>query len=108
MRDLTEEDIKHEASEDSQQDWDCLSYRKVHMDAFVRGAKFAIEESGHPKSSDFDITEYEFSDKMSNLKAMLSERGDVVIRIGSSWIFLDKDDAIAIAKALSVTGEDLR
>lgn len=55
----------------------------------------------------FDISEHEFSDEMSNLKAMLSERGDVVIRIGSSWIFLDKSDSIAIAKALGVTGEDL-
>ncbi len=60
-----------------------------------------------PVKKPFDISEHEFSDEMSNLKAMLSGRGDVVIRIGSSWIFLDKSDSIAIAKALGVTGGDL-
>ena len=60
------------------------------------------------KPKPFDITQHEFSDAMANLKAMKSERGDVVIRIGSSWIFLDKADSIAIAKALGVTCEDLK
>lgn len=60
------------------------------------------------KPKPFDITQHEFSDAMANLKAIKSESGDIVIRIGSSWIFLNKDDSIAIAKALGVTGEDLK
>lgn len=55
----------------------------------------------------FDITKHEWSDRMANLAAMMSERGDVVIRVGCSWIFLDRQDGIAIAKALGLTAEDL-
>jgi len=56
----------------------------------------------------FDITQHEWSDKMANLAAIMSDRGDVVIRVGSSWIFLDKQDGIAIAKALGLTADDLK
>ena len=61
-----------------------------------------------PKQKPFDITKHEWSDGMANLGAMMSERGDVVIRVGSSWIFLDKKDGIAISKALGLTAEDLK
>jgi len=56
----------------------------------------------------FDITQHEFSDEIANLGAMVSERGDVIVRVGFSWIFFDKRDGIAIAKALGVTAEDLK
>ena len=56
----------------------------------------------------FDITQHEWGDKMANLGAMMSQRGDVVIRVGFSWIFVDKSDGIAIAKALGLTAEDLK
>lgn len=67
-----------------------------------------VFKSSRPIEKPFDITQHEWSDKMANLGAIMSERGDVVIRIGSSWIFLDKPDGIAIAKALGVTAEDLK
>ena len=68
--------------------------------------KLTNEQIAEPKP--FDITKHEWSDAMSNLKAMKSESGDVVIRVGSSWIFLDKADSIATAKALGVAAEDLK
>jgi len=56
----------------------------------------------------FDITKHEFSDSIANPKAKLNLRSTVTIDVFDKWLMLNKQDAIAIAKALGVTGEDLK
>lgn len=61
------------------------------------------------KEKPFDIGEHEFSDSTVNNAYVDAE--DLVIPVsvfsGQSKIWISKTDAIAIAKALGVTGEDL-
>lgn len=55
--------------------------------------------------SDFDITQHEWSDSIAEIEA---ESGDtLVLKFHGSWISIDKDDAIAIAKDRGLTQEDL-
>ena len=53
----------------------------------------------------FDITQHEWSDSIADIEA---ESGDtLVLKFHGSWISIDKDDAIAIAKHFNLTAEDL-
>lgn len=55
--------------------------------------------------SNFDIARHEWSDSIAEIEA---ESGDtLVLKFKGSWISLDKDDAIAIAKHFNLTAEDL-
>lgn len=54
---------------------------------------------------EFDIAQHEWSDSIAEIEA---ESGDtLVLKFHGSWISLDKDDAIAIAKHFNLTAEDL-
>lgn len=58
----------------------------------------------------FDIIEYEFSDENFKGAVYIDDDGDLVIGASEyeiSCFCASKPDAIAIAKALGVTGEDL-
>lgn len=64
----------------------------------------------------FDITKHEFSDLDLSMRIDDVDRGVLTIKYFDNYHDLDdsadstinKDDAIAIAKALGVTGEDLK
>lgn len=54
----------------------------------------------------FDITKHEWSDVIAEIEA---ESGHtLVLKFKGSWISLDKDDAIAIARDRGLTAEDLK
>lgn len=55
----------------------------------------------------FDISEHEFSDSIAEIKAKSNAGSTITLDVFEKWITLNKPDAIAIAKALGVTGEDL-
>lgn len=58
------------------------------------------------KNKPFDITKHEWSDVIAEIEA---ESGNtLVLKFQGSWISLDKDDAIAIAKDRGLTAEDLK
>ena len=59
------------------------------------------------KIKPFDISEYEFSDAISIAGAEVKNGYLIIHKNSRSWDSYDKQDAIAIAKALGVTGEDL-
>lgn len=52
-----------------------------------------------PESKPFDISEYEFSDSIGVGTVQPDEKGDLVVNLNKgSWIYMDKQDAEAIAK----------
>lgn len=55
----------------------------------------------------FGISEHEFSDSIAEIKAKANAGSTITLDVFEKWITLNKPDAIAIAKALGVTGEDL-
>ena len=42
----TDCEIERIASEEAQQDWDCLRYAKIYKTAFIDGAKWMRDEAG--------------------------------------------------------------
>lgn len=120
MRDLTAEELAlvpewatHYWIVDEKIMFESLSYFQlladgVFTDRCHNDAGYITSDAVEVKRKTFDITKHEWSDRMANLAAIMSERGDVVIRVGCSWIFLDRQDGIAIAKALGLTTEDLK
>lgn len=54
---------------------------------------------------DFDIAQHEWSDGIAEIKAEVCDT--LVLKFQGSWISIDKDDAIAIAKHFNLTAEDL-
>ncbi len=113
MRDLTEEELKlapegathYYAFDNGDILFECSE--KCCMYKINYGLTGSLDCNGVCKESKpitrkpFDITEHEVSNHVTVL-----ESGDIVV-FGSGWI-INKDRAIAIAKALGVTGEDLK
>lgn len=67
----------------------------------LRGNNWVVVSDEKP----FDIAQHEFSD--ADVALHHCEFGELVLNVNFSCAVLCKQDAIAIAKALGVTGEDL-
>jgi hypothetical protein len=78
------------------------SIRQMHeaiADMFERNTPVAKKS--------FDISEHEFSDTEVECVIAAVDKLLLINHFGDNSAMLDKQDAIAIAKALGVTGEDL-
>ena len=116
MRDLTEEELKlapdwatHYFKDDhgdilfeSTSGYQWASGLKLKDRIIVRGYSVKLSKPIKP----FDITKHEFSDTVGFVECDGSEL--TLNCTGCNYVELYKDDAIAIAKALGVTGEDLK
>lgn len=73
---------------------------------FNKVTKGSDESDVQPKP--FDIARHEFSDLIASPIAKQNLESAITLDVFGKWLMLDKLDAIAIAKALGVTAEDLK
>ena len=88
----------------------CGCLKKFHTESTHESVMVSYCEKHKSKDLDalkpFDITKHEWSDVIAEIEA---ESGHtLVLKFKGSWISLDKDDAIAIAKDRGLTAEDLK
>ena len=119
MRDLTEEELKlapdwathywvHDGKVmfESVDLFQLLNNREL-TDSYSNDSGYITSFAVEIKRKPFDIGEYYFSS--SNINGCIVDCGflNLSFSVSERGCFFDKDDAIAIAKALGVTGEDL-
>ena len=123
MRDLTEEELKLAPDWATHYDTDFMVAYPVKVtfidedravDLFqndnlgdIYDNNLGIRKEDRLIVKPFDITKYEFGDTIQHFESYGSELSLYCVD-GFRHVELYKDDAIAIAKALGVTGEDLK
>lgn len=120
MRDLTEEELKlapswatHYWIHDNKIMFESEAYFQLLGDGvlgcrYSNAAGYVSSHAQEFSKKPFDITKHEFSDSRITLDCVDGE-GDINIYYQENYDFyINKQDAIAIAKAHGVTGEDLK
>lgn len=90
----------------------CGCLKRVYTESMHKSVVFRYCEKHSPEVAidrdPFDITKHEFSDLIANPIAKQNLESAITLDVFGKWLMLDKHDAIAIAKALGVTAEDLK